>query len=59
MLGWILLFFSAALALKFWHGRGTEKELRDLKLKSIQRRLAEKELEKDPAKDPNEPTNSE
>lgn len=43
MLGWLLLFLAAALGLKFWHGRRAEKELREIKLKSIQRRLAEKE----------------
>lgn len=55
MLGWFLLLLAAALGLKFWHGRRTEKELRDIKLKSIQRRL----VEKDAAKDPDEPTKPE
>lgn len=46
MLGWLVLFLAAALGLKFWHSRRTEKEMRDIKLKSIQRRLAEKEAVK-------------
>lgn len=55
MLGWFLLLLAAALGLKFWHDRRTEKELRDIKLKSIQSRVAEK----DAAKDTDEPTQPE
>ena len=51
VLGWLALFLLASVIVGFHHSNASAKLERDIKLKRIRRKLAEKEREQSTSKD--------